>query len=214
VSIFRNTSFHGNQEFRIIQNEEVLPSEGHDTQNLAEELSERLVTQQVFQELRTEDTVSQRPDQGLLQRGQAPKEDLLSESNDNKDQGIFPESSDAKLPDENVLSEDCISEQTVPSKSLANQQQGQARVSGSGDDRSNVKDMSSGIRNIQHTFPSGHATRRVGPADQQRVFSESHAPREGVFSGDTILGQEVLSGSRLTPRFDIRTAPRQLDMGK
>jgi hypothetical protein len=221
VSVFQNTLFSGIEELSVIRHQEVLFSGGHDTQKLAQDLSGDRVTQTGFQELLTGDNFFQCLDKKLFQTEQAPKQDLLSEGLNNHNRGIFPEDSVTKLPDENLFSGDFISQKTAPSETPANQTQDEAGVSGGGDNHSNDEDVISVTRDIQDIFQSDRVTRCIGQntfsggiSDEQYAFSEGHAARQCVFSGDRIAGQEVLTRDRLTQILDIRTAPRQLDMGK
>lgn len=219
VSVYQNTLLSGIQEVSVVRHKEVLFSEGHDAQEVAQELSGGRVTQAVLHELLTS---SQCPDQNVFQTDQAYRQDLLSGCHTSQDRGIFPEDGVAKLPDVNAFSGNFISEETVSSETPANQTQDEAKFSAGGDNGSNVEDIISVNRDVQDIIPSGNVTRRMGQnvfsgglADQQCMLSEGHAPRQCVFPGDRTAGQEeVLTGSRLTQVLDIRTAPRQLDMGK
>jgi hypothetical protein len=221
VSVFQESLFSRIQELGVIQRQRVLFSKDHATQNLAQEFPGGSVTQQNFHELLTGGSSSQCPDQEIFRTEHNTKHDLLPEDHNYKHQGVFPEGSAAKLQDENVFSEDYSAQQTVPSETCVNQPFDEVRVSGCKDDRSNVEDNISGTRDKQNTSSTDHVTWRVGQndligslADQQCIFSEGLATRQGVISGERILEQGMFTGGRLTQRLDIRTAPRQLDMGK
>ena len=193
VSVFRDTLFSRLQQLSIIRQQEELSSEEHDTQNLVQE---------------------------LFQAEQASKQDLFSEEK-NKSQGTFPEGSAVKLPSGNRLREDHTSLQPVLSETNNARQDDESRFFGGNDERRNIEDVTSGTVDIQATFSSGQITQRIGKnvfsagsADEQCTLSGSTAAGQGAFSGNRILGQQVLVASRVSQRMDVRMAPRQLHMGK
>jgi hypothetical protein len=221
VSVFPKSLFSRIQDLDVIQRQKVSFAKDHATQNLAQELSGGRVTQQNFHEFLRGGSSSQCPDQEIFRTEEVTKHDFLPEGHNYKPQGVFPEGSVAKLQDENVFSEYYSSQQTVPSETSVNEPYDEVRVSGCRDDQSSVEDNISRTHNNQNTFPTDHVTRRVGQnvlsrslAVQQSISSEGHATRQGVISEEHILEQGVFTGGRLNQRLGIRTAPRQLDMGK
>jgi hypothetical protein len=193
VSVFRNTLFSRLQELSVIRQQEESFSEEHDTQNLVQE---------------------------LFHAGQASKQDLLSEES-NKDQDTFPERSAITLLHENRRSEYHISQQSILSETGDGQQDYESRIFGGGDEKRNTENIISGSVDNQATFSSGQITQRIGEnacsagsADEHCTLSESSAAGQGAFSGNPVLGQQVLAAGRVSQRLDLRMASRQLHMGK
>lgn len=216
VSVFQKSLFSRIQQLDIIQRQRELSSRDHVTQNLAQELFGSSVAQQNLHELLTGGSSSQE----TFRTEQDTNHDLLPGGCNYKHQGVFPEGSVANLQDENVFSEDYSAQQTAPSETCVNKPFDEVRVAGCRDDQCSVEDIS-GPRDKQNTSSTVHVTRRVGQndltgslGDQRCIFSEGHATGRGVISGERILEQGVFTGGRLSQRLDIRTAPRQLDMGK
>jgi hypothetical protein len=221
VSAFQKSLFSSIHELNVIHRQKVPFSKDHASQNLAPELSGCRGTQQNVQELLTGGSSSQCSHQEIYQREQATKHGLLPEGRSCKDQDVLPEGSVATLHDEYVFSEDDSSQQTLLSEPCVNQPYEKVRVLEFRDDESSAEDTVSGTRDNQNTFPIDHVTRRVGQnvltasiADDHCILSEAHATRQAVISEECLLEQEAFTGGRLTQRLDIRTAPRQLDMGK
>jgi hypothetical protein len=193
VSVFRETLFSRLQELSIIQQQEELFSEEHDTQNLVQE---------------------------LFQAEQTSKRDLLSEDN-KKDQDTFPEGSEVKLPSGNRLTEDHTSQQPVLSETSDVQQDDEPKVMGGSDEQRNTEYITSGTVDNQATFSSCQITQRIGQnvcsavsAGEQCTLPESTAAGQAALSGNLILGQQVLVAGRVSQRLDPRLGPRQLHMGK
>jgi hypothetical protein len=216
VSAFQKTLFSRIHELNAIHRQKVPFSEDHAGQNSAPELSGGRGTQQNVQELLTGGSSSQSWHQDIFQMEQATKHGLLPEGRSCKDQDVLPEGSVVILHDENVFSEDDSSQQTLLSEPCVNQPYYELRVPGFRDDESSAEDTVSGTRDDQNTFPTDHLTQRVEQnmltaslADERCILSEAHSTR-----AECLLEQGAFTGGRLTQRLDIRTEPRQLDMGK
>jgi hypothetical protein len=221
VSVFQKTLFSRIHELNAIQRQKAPFSKGHGSQNLAPELSGGRGTQQNVKELLTGGSSSQCSHQEIFQREQATKHGLLPEGRSCKDQDELPESIVANLHNENVFSEDDSSQQTLLSEPCVKQPHDKVRVPEFRDDESSAEDNVSRIRDNRNAFQTDNVTRHVGQnaltanlADEHCILSEDHATRQAVISDECILEQGAFTGGRLSQRLDIRTAPRQLDMGK
>jgi hypothetical protein len=193
VFVFRNTLFSRLQELSAIQQQEELLAEVRNTPNRVQE---------------------------FFQEEQASKHVFFSEDNKTYP-NILPECSAIKLPNENRISEDLIFHQPVLSETSGCQQDDESGVFGGSEKQRNTEDIISETAENKATFSSSQIAQRTGQnvcsrsfSEEQCTLSESSTAAQGAFSGNLILGQQVLAGDRVSQRIDLRMTPRQLHMGK